>query len=327
MTYVKSSIRSLIVPQLSKCNWVASLLAQEGVVRGSSLTNRAPPRRAGNPKLASGAWICATGRTGAKDDPSAFLIVCSGQTPLLMRSFVWVIVRLNGKCIFCVFLLKTTLTTVCFFLTDCPSFTGRKASPWPASLRGGCSFFLSLLLPVQLWGAYLNISAGSVEIWRVFGCTCVLLLYCWVWWKHLFTPFSLNSVFVFIDLTGVCSLFLILIFFFLLLPRQDQRWMDRNTRQSDEDSESEYDVVDNLEVRNLWVPARPLDQDNEYAGIFLIYTSSFLFFFYYFHLILKPWCNLTVTEAYFCYSLTFFYLTTKGKNIHACINSMFWTRP
>lgn len=82
--------------------------------------------------------------------------------------------------------------------------------------------------------------------------------------------------------------------------------MDRNADQANDDSESEYDVVDNLEMRNLHVPARPVDQDNEYAGKFLIYISAFLFFFYHLHLILKPWCNLSVTEAYFHYSLTFF---------------------
>lgn len=44
--------------------------------------------------------------------------------------------------------------------------------------------------------------------------------------------------------------------------------MDRNTRQGNDDSESKYDVVDNLEVRNLHVPTRPMDQDNENAGRF-----------------------------------------------------------
>lgn len=51
-------------------------------------------------------------------------------------------------------------------------------------------------------------------------------------------------------------------------------WMDRNTHQGNEDSESEYDVVENLEARNLHVLARPVDQDSEYAGRFLFYTSA-----------------------------------------------------
>lgn len=157
---------------------------------------------------------------------------------------------------------------------------------------------------VQLRKAYLNISAGSVEIWCVFSCTCVQLLYCWVWWKHLFTPFSVNSFFLFVYLTQQgCVDF----FFFnpALLLWQNHMWMERNTHQDNDDSESEYDVVDNPEARNVHVPARPVNQDNEYAGRFLIYISA-LFFFCHLHLNLKPWCNLAVTEAYFRYSLTFF---------------------
>lgn len=52
--------------------------------------------------------------------------------------------------------------------------------------------------------------------------------------------------------------------------------MDRNTHQDNGDSESDYDVVENLEARNLHMPARPMHQDNGYAGRFFIYISALL---------------------------------------------------
>lgn len=44
--------------------------------------------------------------------------------------------------------------------------------------------------------------------------------------------------------------------------------MDRYGHQGNDDSESEYDVADNLELHKPHVLARPLTHDTKYAGRF-----------------------------------------------------------
>lgn len=97
--------------------------------------------------------------------------------------------------------------------------------------------------------------------------------------------------FCLLNITGMGRFF----FFFnqVLLLWQDRRWMDRNTHQDNDDSQSDYDVVENLEASNLHVPARPINQDNEYAGRFFIYISAFLCFSY---IISSFWNHLAICQ-------------------------------
>lgn len=121
------------------------------------------------------------------------LLWTNWASPWLMWSMVWVTARLDGEfplCV-CVFYLKKKKKqqlNLSFVKTDCPSFSERKAAPEqklssPASLRRGCCFFCCFFFCcvfsfVQLREAFLNISAGSVEIWCVFCCTCCFTVEC-----------------------------------------------------------------------------------------------------------------------------------------------------
>lgn len=54
--------------------------------------------------------------------------------------------------------------------------------------------------------------------------------------------------------------------------------MDRYGHQGNDDSEPEYDVVDNPELHKPHVLARTLTRDNKYAGRFFLLTVQPFFF-------------------------------------------------
>lgn len=92
-----------------------------------------------------------------------------------------------------------------------------RAKALPRLLRWGkAAFFFSFAVCSALFNSDLNIPAGSVEIWCVFSCTCVQLLYSWVWWKHLFKPFfpELILCVCLLNITGGGRFFFLFILFF-----------------------------------------------------------------------------------------------------------------
>lgn len=79
--------------------------------------------------------------------------------------------------------------------------------------------------------------------------------------------------------------------------------MDRYGHQGNDDSEPEYDVVDNPEVHKPHVLARPLTHDTKYAGRFFIDSSAFFLCITItsrsnHRVCAGSQCKLTVTEAY-----------------------------
>lgn len=228
------------------------------------------------------------------------------------------IYRYRYKCIY----ENKDIKKVFFVKTDCPSFNGRKAAP-ERKLSLAC-FAEGRLLFFFLCCVFSFVQLGSKYFCRF--CTCVQLLYSCVWWKHLFKPFSLNSFFVFVYLTLQGDVDFFYLFFFLIRccssSWQERRWMDRNTHQDNGDSESDYDVVENLEARNLHMPARPMHQDNGYAGRFFIYISAFLCFSsviftsFWNHLVICQWLK-PISVTIWPFSSHHFFADREEKNIHA----------